>query len=240
MKFRLLLVILAFVASAHAAPPTRIAPLTRIVFVTDGKAQAAHGGFYEAVALGLYKQRGLDVKIRAGGPGVNVPQLLARGGADFAIGSNSFVALDMVRQGVPVRAIMAVFQKDPVGGGSYANLVLAPQRWIDKNPAAVQAFYDASRDGWRDYLDGDRSPANALIKRDNPDMNDAVIAQAIAKMKALVESGDAKPFGVGAMTDLRWRRFFESASARGLYPKDLPYQKAYDLSFMRNAPQYFE
>ena len=236
IKSRLLLIALAlsFAASAHAAP------LTRIVFVTDRKAQAEHGGFYEAVALGLYKQRGLDVKIRAGGPGVNVPQLLAGGGADFGIGSNSFVPLDMVRQGVPVRAIMAVFQFADDGSSGYANLVLVPQRWIDRNPAAVQAFYDATRDGWRDYLGGDPRPANALIKRDNPDMNDAVIAQAIAKMKALVESGDANPFGIGAMTDLRWRRFFESSSARGLYPKNLDYRKAYDLSFMRGAPQYFE
>ena len=43
--------------------------------------------------------------------------------------------------------------------------------------------YDATRDGWRIYLYGDPRPANALIKRDNPDMTDAIIAQAIAKMK---------------------------------------------------------
>ena len=257
IKFRLLVVALAlaFAASAYAAPAKH---LTRIVFVTDWKAQAEHGGFYEALALGLYKQRGLDVRIREGGPSVNVPQLIAGGAADFGIGSNSFVPLNLVRQGVPVRAVMALFQKDPAilmthprqdarrladnGYSSYANLVLVPQRWIDKKPAAVQAFYDATRDGWHHYLHGDPRPANALIKRANPDMSDAVIAQAIAKMKAygLVESGDAKAFGIGAMTDLRWKRFFATMSAQGLYPKNLDYRKAYDLSFMRNAPQYFE
>jgi ABC-type nitrate/sulfonate/bicarbonate transport system substrate-binding protein len=252
---------LAFAPSAHAAPAkhlTRIAPLTRIVFVTDGKAQAEHGGFYEALALGLYQQRGLDVRIREGGPGVNVPQLIAGGAADFGIASDSFVPLDMVRERVPVRAVMAVFQKDlaiPMtqpradvrrladnGYSGYANLVLVAQRWIDKKPAAVQAFYDATRDGWRHYLTGDPRPANALIERANPEMSDAVIAQAIAKLKAygLVLSGDAKPFGIGAMTDLRWKRFFDAASAEGLYPKNLDYHKAYDLSFMRGAPQYFE
>jgi ABC-type nitrate/sulfonate/bicarbonate transport system substrate-binding protein len=257
MKFRLLLVALALAcaASAYAAPAKH---LTRIVFVTDWKAQAEHGGFYEALALGLYKQRGLDVRIREGGPSVDVPQLLAGGAADFGIGSNSFVPLDMVRERVPVRAVMALFQRDPAilmthprrdvrrladnGYSSYANLVLVPQRWIDKKPAAVQAFYDATRDGWYHYLRGDPRPANALIKRANPDMSDAVIAQAVAKMKAygLIESGDAKPFGIGAMTDLRWKKFFATMSAEGLYPKNLDYRKAYDLSFMRNAPQYFE
>ena len=332
MKSHLLLAILALAvaASAHAAP---VKHLTRIVFVTDRKAQAEQGGFYEALALGLYKQRGLNVRIREGGPSVNVPELLAGGGADFGIGSNSFVPLDMLRQGVPVRAVMALFQKDPAilmthprrdvrrladlkgkpimlsdaaaatvwpwlkakygfqdsqirkytfdlqpfltdpnaiqegyltsepfavesaahfkpqvflladdGYSSYANLVLAPQRWIDKNPAAVQAFYDATCDGWRAYLDDDPSPANALIKRANPAMSDAVIAQAIAKMKAygLAQSGDAKPFGIGAMTNPRWRQFFNTMSALGRYPKNLPYQNAYDLSFMRRAPQYWE
>ena len=49
-----------------------------------------------------------------------------------------------------------------------------------------------------------------------------------------------KAFGIGAMTDLRWKQFFAAMRAQGLYPKNLDYQKAYDLSFMRNAPQYFE
>ena len=64
----------------------------RIVFVTDWKAQAEHGGFYEAVAMGLYASTRLDVPIREGGPSVNVPQLIAGGAADFGIGSNSFMS----------------------------------------------------------------------------------------------------------------------------------------------------
>ncbi len=67
--------------------PARAA--THITFVTDWKAQAEHGGFYEALAEGLYAKRGLDVTIREGGPDVNVPQLLAGGAADFGIGSNA-------------------------------------------------------------------------------------------------------------------------------------------------------
>ena len=40
---------------------------TRIVFVTDWKAQAEHGGFYQAKAKGLYEAAGLDVEIRRAG-----------------------------------------------------------------------------------------------------------------------------------------------------------------------------
>src|ERR1043166_1158648 len=81
-------------SQASAAPPAALVPIT---FVTDWKAQAEHGGFYEALALGFYKARGLDVRIVEGGPSVNVPQLLAGGGADFGIGSNGFIPLTRVR-----------------------------------------------------------------------------------------------------------------------------------------------
>ena len=86
---------------------------TPVTFVTDWKAQAEHGGFYEALAEGLYAKRGLDVRILQGGPSVNVPQMLAGGAADFGIGSNDFIALNIVKAGAPLRAVMAVFQKDP-------------------------------------------------------------------------------------------------------------------------------
>src|SRR4029077_46608 len=87
--------------------------LTRIAFVTDWKAQAEHGGFYEALAEGLYEKAGLKVSITQGGPGVNVPQLIAGGAADFGMGSNGFIPLNMLKEGIKVKAVMAVFQKDP-------------------------------------------------------------------------------------------------------------------------------
>ncbi|HVU22196.1 MAG TPA: ABC transporter substrate-binding protein [Rhizomicrobium sp.] len=294
---------------------------TPVTFVTDWKAQAEHGGFYEALAEGLYAKRGLDVKLLQGGPSVNVPQLLAGGAADFGIGSNGFIALNNVKVGAPLRAVMAVFQKDPQvlithprkdvtslasmkgkpimvsdaatttfwpwlrakfgfadtqirkytfnlapflvdplaiqegyvtsepytiesqghfkpqvylladnGYPGYSNMVLAQQKWIDTRPQMVQAFVDATRQGWRDYLYGNPAPANALIKKDNPEMTDALIAQAIAKMKSYGIAG-AKD-SIGAMTDARWKTFFDTMTSEGLYPKTLDYKKAYTLKFV--------
>src|SRR5260221_3877275 len=80
---------------------------TTIRFVTDWKAQAEHGGFYQALADGLYAKRGLEVKIIQGGPDVNVPQLLAGGAADFGIGSHRFISLHMGQNGVPLPAAVA-------------------------------------------------------------------------------------------------------------------------------------
>src|SRR3954451_14892051 len=96
-----------------AAPVRPAAAATTIRFVTDWKAQAEHGGFYQAIADGLYVKRGLEVKIIQGGPDVNVPQLLAGGAADFGMGSNSFICMNLVKAGIPIRAVMAIFQKDP-------------------------------------------------------------------------------------------------------------------------------
>src|SRR5258708_4460472 len=88
-------------------------PQTKISFVTDWKAQAEHGGFYQALAEGLYAKRGLDITILQGGAAVNVPQLLAGGAADFGMGSNNFIALNLVKEGAPIKAVRAVFHKDP-------------------------------------------------------------------------------------------------------------------------------
>ena len=98
-------------AKQDAAPKT--SALTPIRFATDWRAQAEHGGFYEALADGEYAKRGLDVKIVQGGPGVNVPQMLAAGAVDMGIGSNGFIVLNLAQENVPVKAVAAVFQKDP-------------------------------------------------------------------------------------------------------------------------------
>ena len=85
----------------------------KVTFGTDWKAQAEHGGFYQALATGLYKSRGLDVTIRQGGPQVNHAQLLAAGRLDFNMSPNSFVPLNFVRENIPGVAVAALFQKDP-------------------------------------------------------------------------------------------------------------------------------
>ena len=85
----------------------------RLRFATDWRAQAEHGGFYQALASGAYARRGLNVEIIQGGPGVNVPQLLASGAVELGMGSNSFIPMNLVAEGAPVKAVAAFFQKDP-------------------------------------------------------------------------------------------------------------------------------
>lgn len=85
----------------------------KVVFATNWKAQAAHGGFYQALADGTYQRFGLDVTIQQGGPQVNNRPLLPAGRIDFLMTGNLLHSFDNVKNGLPVVAVAAMFQKDP-------------------------------------------------------------------------------------------------------------------------------
>jgi NitT/TauT family transport system substrate-binding protein len=308
-----------------AAPsPAPSLALDKVTLATNWKAEAEHGGFYQALATGIYRRHGLDVTIRMGGPQVNNPQLLAGGAVDFNVGSSSFAALNYAKAGVPVLTVAAIFQKDPqvllahpgqgndslpalkgkpiliapaarttfwkflearfgftddqirpytfnmapflanpkaiqegyltsepftlrkagvkpvvllladYGFDSYSTTIECQAKLVATRPDLVQRFVDASIEGWASYLHGDPRPANALIKRDNPEMTDDLLAYGLAEMKrhGVVDSGDAATLGIGAMTDQRWRAFADSMIRAGLYPKGLDLGKAYTLRFV--------
>jgi NitT/TauT family transport system substrate-binding protein len=95
---------MAFVAQAQ----------DKVTFLTSWYAQAEHGGYYQAVATGIYKKYGLDVTIKMGGPQVNAVQLVAAGQTDFMMGKD-FQTLAGIEQGVPLVTVAALFQKEPQG-----------------------------------------------------------------------------------------------------------------------------
>src|SRR5437588_9681754 len=293
-------------------------------FGTDWKAEAEHGGFYQAIATGIYKRYGIEVNLRPGGPQVNHAQLLAAGVLDFNIASNSFAPLKFVREQIPMVAVAAIFQKDPsvliahpgqgddslaalkgrpimisgdtrvtswlflkqkfgytddqirpygfsvapfladpkaiqqgyvtsepftiekegvkpvvmlladAGYSSYGALIQTSQKLARDKPDLVQRFIDASIEGWYSYLNGDPPPGNALIKRDNPEMTDALTGCGIGKMKeyGVIDSGDAKTNGIGAMNEARWREFFTTMAKAGLYPADMDVRRAFTVQFV--------
>jgi NitT/TauT family transport system substrate-binding protein len=119
------------------------------------------------------------------------------------------------------------------GFSTYSTTVETRREVVEKNPDLVQRFVDASTIGWYNYLYGDNGKANALIKRDNPEMTDELLAYSVAKMKeyGIVDSGDAQGLGIGAMTDARMKDFFDKMVRAGLFKADLDYRKAYTLRF---------
>ena len=98
---------------------------------------------------------------------------------------------------------------------------------VEKQPDLVQRFVDASAIGWYHYLYGDSRPGNELIKKQNPEMTDELLAYSIAKMKeyGIVDSGDAIKLGIGAMTDARMKSFFDKMVRAGVVKAGLDYRR---------------
>jgi len=324
MGFRKLAVLALCTLLAACSPagqePADAPGRTTMKLATDWRAQAELGGYYQALATGEYARRGLDVTLIQGGPGVNVPQLLATGAVDAGVGSNSFIVMNLAKEKAPVKAVAAFMDKDPQvliahpgqginaiadmkdrpilladasitafwvwlkakygftddqvrkynysaapfladkrivqqgyatsepyliekegkikpavflladsGYPAYASMALMPDSFIAKNPAAAQAFVEATAAGWKSYLYGDAKPGDAAILKDNPEMTQDVLDQAREKMRSY---GIVPKDGIGQMTDARWAEFYKIASDQGVYPKDMDYKSAYTLQFL--------
>src|ERR1700676_1451067 len=93
--------------SCGAWRPARAA--TKLRILTSWYAQAEHGGFYQAKAMGLYEKAGLDVEGKMGGPQLKSAQLLLGGDTDFIMGWD-IQTLRSVEMGVPMVALASSFQ----------------------------------------------------------------------------------------------------------------------------------
>jgi NitT/TauT family transport system substrate-binding protein len=96
-----------------AVAPARAQTLDKVSFGTNWVAEAEHGGFFQALADGTYKNYGLDVTIVPGGPNDNNRISLIAGKLDFYMSANTLMSFDAVANNVPVVTIAAIFQKDP-------------------------------------------------------------------------------------------------------------------------------
>jgi NitT/TauT family transport system substrate-binding protein len=303
--------------------------LDKVSFHTDWRAQAEHGGYYQAIAAGLYRKAGIECELRQGGPNLNISQLLLAGRVDMAM-SNSFEAFTFVREDAPFFTIAAIFQKDPqvlighpdtgfdsfeklkgrtllIGSGgrvtywpflrrkydlsdtqlrpynfnmapfladknavqqgflssepysiqqalgrppvvlliadagfsAYQTTIAISRRMAEEKKDLVQRFVNASLEGWAQYLKGgpEIATANALIKQANPEQTDDRIAYAIKVLneRGIVMSGDALQGGIGAMTDRRWKEFYDSMVAVGVLPPGLDVSRTHTLEFVNKG-----
>jgi NitT/TauT family transport system substrate-binding protein len=127
-----------------------------------------------------------------------------------------------------------VFLLADQGFSAYSTLLETRRELVEKKPDLVQRFVDASIIGWYNYIYHDNAAANALIKKQNPEMTDDLLVYSVAKMKefGIVDSGDATTLGIGAMTDARVKDFFDKMVRAGVTKADLDYRKSYTLQFV--------
>jgi NitT/TauT family transport system substrate-binding protein len=298
----------------------------KFTYLTNWYAQAEHGGFYQALATGLYKKEGLDVTIKMGGPQVNGMQLLAAGQTDCFMGYD-VQTMKSWEQGISVVTVAASFQKDPAvlighpgvvnkmedlkgktilissashtsfwpwvratyglsdaqtrpytfniqpfmadknlvqqgylasepyamekegklkpnvfllsdfGWPPYSTTIACMEKTVKERPKAVAAFVKATMEGWKSYLKGDPAPANALIKKDNPNMTDDRLANAIKLLNesGMVFGGDAAKMSVGVITDERMKKTYDMMVAMKLIdPAKVDVKKTYTTQFVKD------
>jgi NitT/TauT family transport system substrate-binding protein len=296
----------------------------KFTYMTNWYAQAEHGGFYQAVATGIYKKHGLDVTIRMGGPQVNILQIMGAGQADCIMGSSDLQMMIARSGGLPVTTVAAVFQKDPQvliahedvksfedmkgktilisptatrgywawlkgkygftdaqtrpytfniqpfvadknvvqqgyltsepfaiqkagvkantflfadhGYPSYAATISCMDKTVKERRAAVAAFVRGTMEGWKSYF-ADPAPANALIKKDNPNMTDEQLTYSVAKLKemGIVVSGGAATNGIGSIDEARIRQSYDFLVSNQLIdPAKVNTAQAYDISIIQS------
>jgi NitT/TauT family transport system substrate-binding protein len=310
---------------ALSIAPALAQQLDKVRFGTNWVAEPEHGGFYQALADGTYRQYGLDVAIVPGGPQINNRILLPVGKLDFFMSANLLQAFDAVAQKVPTISVAAMFQKDPqvliahpdagvenfedlkkltlfvskegiasyfqwmksefgfseakvkpytfnpqpfladrnsamqgyvtsepyaiekqagfkpkiflladYGFDTYSTLIETRRDLVENRPDLVRRFVEASIVGWYHFLYGDNAPARALIRKDNPEMTDELIAYSVDKLKGygIVDSGDTLKLGIGAMTDARVQSFFDKMARAGVVDRTLDFRRSYTLQFV--------
>jgi NitT/TauT family transport system substrate-binding protein len=123
------------------------------------------------------------------------------------------------------------------GYTAYSTTIETMADTVAKSPEVVQCFVDGSIKGWYNYIYNDNSAANAMIKKDNPDMTDEAITYAVETMKAngIVDSGDTLTMGIGAMTDAKMDDFFKKMVDAGVVAGDIDYKAAYTTQFVNKG-----
>lgn len=298
----------------------------KFTYLTNWYAQAEHGGYYQALATGLYKKEGLDVTIKMGGPQVNGMQLLAAGQTDCFMGYD-VQTMKGWENGINSVTVAASFQKDAAvlighpgvvnkledlkgktilissaantsywpwlrttyglsdgqtrpytfniqpfmadknlvqqgyfssepyamekeakykpnvflladhGWPPYSTTIVCMEKTVRERPKAVAAFVKATMEGWKTYLKGDPSGANALIKKDNPNMTDDKIVNGIKLLNetGMVMGGDAAKLGIGVITDERMKKTYDMMVAMKLIDAaKVDLKKTYTTQFVKD------
>ncbi|MEC3862565.1 ABC transporter substrate-binding protein [Mesobacterium sp. TK19101] len=119
------------------------------------------------------------------------------------------------------------------GFNTYATLVEVMQDTLDTKPEVVKCFVEGSAIGWANYLYGDPTLGNALIREQNPEMSQEQIDYSIVMMRdyGIVDSGDALEYGIGAMTEATITSFYDKMVAAGVVAAGLDLSKVYSLDY---------
>ncbi len=127
-----------------------------------------------------------------------------------------------------------IFLLADYGFDTYSTLIETTVETVRTRPDIVQRFVDASIVGWYNYLYGDNSAANVLIKEENPEMTDELLAFSLAAMKEyeLVDSGITLSEGIGCMEPERFDSFYAKMVQAGVLQPGIDIPSTYTTQFV--------
>ncbi|MEQ1900163.1 MAG: ABC transporter substrate-binding protein [Devosia sp.] len=127
-----------------------------------------------------------------------------------------------------------VFLMADAGYTTPSTMIEGLSSYVDANPDITKRFVEASIIGWYNYLYGDNTATNELIKKENPDFDDAFIAFSIKQMKdyGIVVSGASVDGGIGCFTDATVKDFYDKMVSAGVVKAGLDLSKVYTTEYV--------
>jgi NitT/TauT family transport system substrate-binding protein len=124
------------------------------------------------------------------------------------------------------------------GWSTYSTTIETRPELVRTRPELVRKFVEGSIVGWVNYLHGNRSAADAMIRRDNPDTTQDELDRGVAKLKELgiVDSGDARDRGIGAIDPARVKDFHDKMVKAGLFKAgEVDLSRVYTTEFVNKG-----
>jgi len=129
-----------------------------------------------------------------------------------------------------------VFLLADLGYPPYSEVLVVKRDTLARRRDALARFVRASAEGWQSYL-ANPAPGNALIRRDNPEMSEELLAYGHRKLReyAIVDGGDAKAAGLLTMTAARWNASVDFLEGAGLAKAGTGYGKGWTLDVAKDV-----
>ena len=129
-----------------------------------------------------------------------------------------------------------VFLLADLGYPPYSEVLVATRANLIRRTDALRRFVQASAEGWKSYL-ANPAPGNALIRKDNPQMGDDLLAYGVRKIReyGIVTGGTATTAGLLGMADARWQATVQFIKSSGLARANTDYAKAWSLEVVDNV-----
>lgn len=122
-----------------------------------------------------------------------------------------------------------------IAGSGYDpyRVIFTSRKFARENPAAVQAFVNASARGWHDFLNNDPAPGMALITKDNKKMDADFMRFSIDTMNKLkLVSGDpARGEGIGRLDRKRLEEQAAVLYSTGLLKEPMAVERFISFDF---------